>query len=65
MRPLRYRGKVVGIATYERGLRAEFERVRELGRVNRQQVADPTSKSRPGVWYDHADADNPYEVSFC
>ena len=63
MKPYRYRGKVVGMATYERGLAAEIERVREKGLENRRRIADPNTNSRPGVWHDHCDAENPYEVS--
>ena len=63
--PFRYRGRVVGIAAYERALAAEVERVRALGKKNRENVADPTKKSTRGAWYDHVNDDvNPYEVSF-
>ena len=64
MAPLRYTGKVVGINTYERALKNEIERVRQLGLVNRANIADPDKRSRPGVWHDHVDEGvNPYEVS--
>ncbi len=64
MQPFRYKGKVVGMATYERALNAEIERVRQLGLANRDNVADPTKKSTKGVWFDHVDDGvNPYEVS--
>ena len=54
----------MGIAAYERALRAEIERVRGLGLANRANVADPSKKSTKGVWYDHVDDGvNPYEVS--
>ena len=53
MRPMRYRGKVVGVATYERALANEIERVRELGRKNAENMEDPEKNSRPGVWLDH------------
>ena len=65
MTPFRYRGRVIGIAAYERALANELQRVRELGQKNRANVADPEKNSRPGVWFDHCDDDvNPYEVSF-
>ena len=64
MAPLRYTGKVVGINTYERALNNEIERVRQLGLVNRGNIADLDKRSRPGVWHDHVDEGvNPYEVS--
>ena len=63
MTPLRYRGRVVGIAAYERALAAEIARVRQLGRENRDKMADPNVRSTKGVWHNHADAENPYEVS--
>ena len=62
--PLRYRGRVVGIAAYERALQAEIERVRQLGLRNRENVADPGKNPTRSVWYDHVDDGvNPYEVS--
>ena len=60
---MRYRGKVVGIKAYERGLKAEIERVRQLGLENRERMADPNVNSLKSVWNDHADAENLYEVS--
>ena len=60
---MRYRDKVVGIKAYERGLKAEIERVRQLGLENRERMADPNVNSRKSVWHDHADAETPYEVS--
>ena len=64
MRPMRYKGTVVGMRQYDEELNKEIQRVRKLGLRNRENVADPHTKSRPGVWYDHVDPDqNPYEVS--
>ena len=63
MMPLRYRVRVVGIAAYQRALAAEIARGRQLGRENRDKMADPNVRSTKGVWHDHADAENPYEVS--
>ena len=63
MRPLRYRGLVVGMRQFAVELLKEQERVRQLGLKNRANVADPNKKSRPGVWYDHCDPGvNLYEV---
>ena len=65
MRPMRYKGLVVGIRQYEEELEKEIERVRKLGVWNRVNVADPGTNSCPGVWHDHVDPGvNPYEVSF-
>ena len=65
MRPLRYRGFVVGMKAYAVELLKEQERVRQLGLRNRANVADPKKpRARPGVWYKHCDPGvNPYEVS--
>ena len=64
MRPLRYRGLVVGMRQFAVELLKEQERVRQLGLKNRANVADPNKKSWPRVWYDHCDPGvNPYEVS--
>ena len=62
MKPLRYKGKVVGIAHHARRLEQEVERVRQLGLKNRANVADPNNKTaRPGVWYNHVGPGvNPY-----
>ena len=64
MRPLRYRGIVVGMRQFEVELLKEQDRVRQKGLKNRKNVANPNKKSRPGVWYNHCDPGvNPYEVS--
>ena len=64
MRPLRYRGLVVGMRQFAVELLKEQERVRQLGLKNWANVADPNKKSWPGVWYDHCDPGvNPYQVS--
>ena len=64
MRPLRYKGIVVGMKVFANELRKEIERVRRLGLQNRRNIADPEKNSRPGVWHDHVDDPdvNPYEV---
>ena len=65
MKPLRYRGVVVGMKQYAVELEKEIERVRKKGVKNRKDVANPNKNSRPGVWYDHVDPGvNPYRVSF-
>ena len=65
MKPLRYKGIVVGMKQYVNEIDKEIERVRRLGLQNRKNVANPEKSSRPGVWYDHCDPGvNPYEVSF-
>ena len=61
--PLRYIGKVVGMAAWEKAVVAECERVRNLGLTNQKNVADPKKRSRPGQWYHHCDPGvNPYQV---
>ena len=61
MAPLRYRGKVVGVGTYESALERKFERVRKLGQKNRERVANGET-TRRGIWYDHCQAGvNPYK----
>ena len=57
MAPCRYRGKVIGMAAYEKALLAEFERVRALGRNARE-------KGTRSVWLDHIHTINPYEARF-
>ena len=64
MAPFRYRGKVVGMTAYEKGLKAEIERVRQMGLENRKKREDPDKRSNKGVWLDHCDDDNPYESRF-
>lgn len=55
----------MGIAAYERALRAKIERVRVIGLKNLVNVADPEKNSSRGVWYDHVDEGvNPYESQF-
>ena len=67
MRPMRYKGTVVGMRQFDEELNKEIARVRKLGLRNCENVADPHTNSCPGVWYDHVDPDdpdqNPYEVS--
>ena len=61
--PLRYIGKAVGMAAYERAVGAECERVRNIGLQNRKNVADPKKRSPPGQCYHHCDPGvNPYQV---
>ena len=55
MWPLRYRVKVVGMTTWANTLAAAKERVRTLGRENRDNVLDPEKNLHPGVWHDYAD----------
>ena len=64
MRPLHYRGMVVGVAAYRNELEREFECVQKMGHKNRANVADPTKNSRPGVWFDFAESKNPYAARF-
>lgn len=64
MRPLRYRGKVVGITNWDDALAALEERARKMGRDNREKLKDPFSKSRPGVWLNYTDEPHPYEARF-
>ena len=64
MRPIRYKGIVVGMKQFAVELLKEQARVRALGLKNRANVADPEKNSRPGQWYDHCGPGvNPYEVS--
>ena len=64
MKPLRYDGMVVGMKQYAVEIEREIERVRKLGLENRENVADPNKRSRPGMWYHHVDPGvNPYFVS--
>ena len=64
MRPLRYRGKVVGMTTWNNALEAAEELVRKLGREDRANVLDLEKNSRPGVWHKYADERNPFKARF-
>ena len=64
MRPIRYKGIVVGMRQFAVELLKEQERVRALGLKNCANVANPEKNSRPGQWYDHCGPGvNPYKVS--
>ena len=61
MNPFRYKGKVVGVKTYEAALATEIERVRKLGQISRDRVANGET-NRHGLWHDHCDPGvNPYK----
>ena len=57
MRPLRYKGTVVGVVAYFKGMQSCIAAAREIGRVNRRKVKAGTA--RKGCWHDHAEFDGP------
>ena len=64
MAPFRYKGTVVGMTAFGKGLKAEIVRVQKMGEDNRKNMVDPNKRSSKGVWFDHCEHDNPYESRF-